>query len=83
MSDPAMTAANRAMARHWKIVTPSSAKPMLPVINAAAREALAPIREKVEALRIAAQSEDAEVEHGMHMVLEEIAPLVYGSEDPQ
>lgn len=44
MSDPAVKAANSAIARHWQISGPAM-KPFLPVINSAAREALAPIRD--------------------------------------
>ncbi|AJA43368.1 hypothetical protein VC60_gp67 [Mycobacterium phage Sbash] len=49
--------------------------------DAAAREMAKPIRELHQHLSAAALFEDAEVEHGMRLVLDAIAPLVYTGEE--
>lgn len=46
-----------------------------------AREALKPIRAKYVELLAAAAFEDVEVDHGMRIVLDAIAPLIYDTEE--
>ncbi|MBP3086990.1 hypothetical protein JKJ01_27700 [Mycolicibacterium fortuitum] len=48
---------------------------------ASAREVLKPIRELHQELCVGALDEDAEVEHGMRLVLDALAPLIYSTEE--
>lgn len=76
--DPAVEAAYRALPyeREADEITADIA------VNAA-REALRPIRELHKRLSATAPLEDAEVEHGMHMVLDALAPLIHTTEELQ
>jgi hypothetical protein len=42
---------------------------------------LKPIRELHRELSVSALDEDAEVEHGMRLVLDNLAPLIYSTEE--
>ncbi|ORA38083.1 hypothetical protein [Mycobacterium aquaticum] len=81
MSDPAVEAAQRAeqASGWWKSghSTPWDAGYAVD----AAREALRPIRELHRELSVSALDEDAEVEHGMRLVLDNLAPLIYSTEE--
>jgi len=75
MTDPAVEAANRAR------VTPGAVRSERLLAEAAAREALRPIRAKWKLLEAEAAHEDAEVKLGMLHVLNAIAPLIYTTEE--
>ncbi|WP_243858128.1 hypothetical protein [Mycobacterium sp. DL440] len=78
MADPVIDAAQRALGLTTDGMNQASRGR---VARTAAREALKPIRELHQELCTGALDEDAEVEHGMRLVLDALAPLVYSTED--
>ncbi|AKF14419.1 hypothetical protein SEA_PHAYONCE_59 [Mycobacterium phage Phayonce] len=74
MSDPAVEATRRAIGNINRSEPYRWAE-------LGAREMAKPIRKLHQHLSAAALSEDAEVEHGMRLVLDAIAPLIYTSEE--
>lgn len=72
--DPAVDAAHRALVS-------TGSEGVVWVAEAAAREALKSIRELHARLLAAAEFEDVEVDHGMRIVLDELAPLIFTTEE--
>lgn len=83
MSSPAERAAERA----WAMIDGNDAEfdaeydPECKELVNAANEALTPVKTMCDAMKLVAACEDAEVEHGMNLVLAALGPLVYSAEE--
>lgn len=80
MPDPAIEAAKRALTKNFDLVD-SGMKPYLPVINAAAREALKPVRSVHARWENLYGGCRGEVPEMVQVLLEELAPLIYATEE--